>query len=447
MKTRHYLTMLIGYLKAKAMNNNFILRFSLLGFRCFRAIKMRLGWRDSILLPFYFPKIKILHIGQVHSPHFATLNKYIKSRFFDIGIRQYGYLVCCYPTICQNNEEYDKIYDYANYGYFHTVSYQHWEDDLLFKANNSLNHVAHKVSSLVNKWKPDLVWIHDIQAGGYIYLDAENDFKYHPPVIATTYGNDLYFFRYHNTHNIRISKLLKEVSLLHVETLRDRMLAQEMGYSNSYAPICSATFKTYNATNHVLVNSNNRDIFILIKGSYRLRSDLPAFFRFIEANPNIWQGRSLVVFNSTSDDEFMCEGIRNRFNLNITCTKRLRSSDLMNLMSRSHYHLSVTLSDGVANTCVEAIMHGCIPLITEHNGFIELIPDRFKNMLCIKLPFTDAFLDQLTSIDNDDSLKNEILKEIQEKIYHYFSTATLDNFFKQILTLHDPVSKSHSLQS
>jgi len=379
-------------------------------------------------------QIRILHLGQVHSPHFASVNKFIKQKFASNHIRQRGYLLCSYPVICWFKEVDDEVFDYSNYGYLKTVQQRDWEDSLLFKAHNPLVPVMEKVRRLLKNWKPDLVWIHELQSGGYLYLDAVDRLGKNTPVIASAYGNDLYFFRDSRAHRQRLQKLLPMVDLLHVETERDKLIALEFGYENAFAPFCSVCFKDHRGAS-AFKHDGERNIYLLIKGSHRLRSDLGSFFRLLESKPQFWVGRKIVVFNASNEDRFFCERIGRGLGIDIEATGALPHTEVLEMMSRSRFHLSVTLSDGVANTCAEAVTAGCIPLITNHNGFFELVPRGFLQHLCFTLPLSVSLYSQMQALDDDKALKNEILRQLNATVGQYYSDEIYDQFFEKVRDL------------
>lgn len=385
-------------------------------------------------------KIKILHIGQVHSTHFSSLNRWVRSRLRKHGIAQYGYLVCSYPALVLDADVRDFVFDYRKYFHRHGTRKTDWEDDLYFAAENNLGFVRRKIAQVLSSWKPDLIWIHELQSGGYAAIDAINGSCSNVPLVCTVYGNDLYFFHDHSKHRERLKAILGRTEFLHCETSRDVGIAKLLGYRGALGPVCSATFRVYEKDWLKKHKASERDVFLLVKGSYRLRSELGWLFRSIESDPKYFEEKKIIIFGASREDSFFSEKIKGQFALNIECVDTVPQPRLLEMMARSKYHLSLTLSDGVANTCAEAVLQGCVPLITQHNGFGELVDQRILSHIVVDL--TRFSLVEIISLIESRNLRNEILSAIADAIYDYFSEARLEEYFRALMKC---VSKGNAL--
>lgn len=372
--------------------------------------------------------IKILHVGQVNSPHFNSLNNSIKSEFANFGVIQIGYLICSTPDIVLNSTSGDRVYDACNWALFKNIDKNRWFDKLMLDAVNLCGYPQKKFDQVVEDWKPDIIWAHDFQVGGYLLSSSVGMGE--TKKIITTYGNDLYFFKDNHRHKRKLKEILGIVDFLHLETIRDMEISKSLGYSGKYSPLASATLRTFEAKNGL----SAKKYFMLIKGSYRFRSDLNALFSLILKNKQFFCGKRIVVFGATSEDRFHAKRISIQSGARIACIGNVSAKYLYKLMSRSKYHASFTLSDGVANTCAEAVINNSIPLLTEHNGFKELLPDELIEDLIIKLPLDERFVEQLQRLESVQD-HNALIEKIYtcSEFKQYISRERKALFFERLI--------------
>jgi hypothetical protein len=379
-----------------------------------------------IVVIIFFSKIKkILFIGQTHSPHFLAFKKQFDK---NCNSKVLAFYISSYPVFTKKISPFCvDLYSYCLMGKDISST---WEFNLYqFGIIENLNLI--KITRFIIKvLKPNLLWIHDLQSGGYLLNEAIDLRKNSIPIILTTYGNDLYFYKGNKLHVSKISKILRATSLIHVETKRDVSLALKYGYRGHFLPVTSATLKVY--SENLGVNSYQKDIDLLIKGSYKNRSQLDYFYNLCKKNANYFKSLKIVIFSSSQFDIENCNLLRNIFGVNIKCIGTIPQSELFSLMQRSLCHLTITLSDGLANTCTESILYECIPFVTIHNGFVELINSRYRYLLVYKPCLGLPFLRNLVYIRNNGKLRNEILLSIHKNIKKKYSQSNIDSYFKEI---------------
>jgi hypothetical protein len=391
-------------------------------------------WKIKFFYNIFFLKknpITILHVGQIHSPHFLlTYNNIVKDTF-DERFYVLNYLMCSYPVISTINV--GIVYDLFNYRYKYRKTLDEWDFKLFNYAENVIECVSKRIEKIIRTKSVNLIWIHDLQSGGYLFLDVMNILDNKIPVVATTYGNDLYFFKDIKSHNFKISQLLSRINLLHVETIRDINIAtNEFNYNGLMTKNFSATGHVVNFDEYENIYRGGKDIYLLIKGSYKYRSTLIDFFRLIESNYSFLLGKKIVIFGGSDEDFFSALKLKDKFKLDIDCYRFINHSEVLALMERSKYHLSLTLSDGMANTCKEAVIKGCIPIVTIHNGFSELISDDYKKFLIYESKDLYGLFPSLHEIDSSQVLGNLILKSLVVNVNGYYSKIPVDAFKEQL---------------
>jgi glycosyltransferase involved in cell wall biosynthesis len=375
----------------------------------------------------------MLFVGQVHSLHFNRMHSTVREWFGKRGIHIESTLVCGWPVVVSNAPTDCDVFDYASYGFVSPRSMNDWETQLFLTGHNDLPACVARLKNALAKESFDLIWIHDLQAGGYLLMDAVDVTTILPPIVATLYGNDLYFFNGHASHRSCLTSLLRHVSVLHAETQRDRLLAEQLGYQGSFTTVASATLAVHEEV--VSHDVGPRSIFLLVKGSYRWRSDLMAFFDLIDRNPGYFRDRRVVVFGASPEDRFHCERLRGGRGVDVLALPLMTQVELKRLMSDSQFHLSVTASDGVANTCVEAAIQGCLPFVTRHNGFAELLDADIRSLLVLDAAPDDMLLDRIERLARDATEHQRVLRVVQSAVKRYFSVDSQDGVLRSVAGL------------
>ena len=276
----------------------------------------------------------------------------------------------------------------------------------------------HRYNYLLDHFSPDIIWIHDLQSAGYLLAES---LPKDSIICLTTYGNDLYFYRNSEIHQNKIKSILSVVNFLHVETIRDKKIAIELGYSGEFFPIASATLNSYKLETDNLALNKIKSNFLLIKGDDGIRTLNKNFYKLLLKRPDQLRGKTIIVFASSDLDKYYAAKLH-ALNINILCLGKLPRHVFLKLLDKSKFFLSLTLSDGIANSVVEAVSLNCIPIITRHNGCMELFSkDELIQLININLNFNDTDLSKIIYLENNQTLIYDILLDLRYGINEYFS--------------------------
>lgn len=357
----------------------------------------------------------MLFIGQVHSPHFKSFHNNIVNKICLPNTYIHNIYVCSFPVLAY--VWFGLIFDRAKYPQI-KIDIEEWENDIFLNGKNNIKYLNKIVNKTIRNNKIDTIWIHDLQSGGYLLdLDTVSNEK----IIITLYGNDLYFFKNYKIHSERISSILDKTSLLHTETLRDQLISRNtFSYGGDFLPIISATASTINSDlkPEIVID---KEYFLIVKGSYRFRSTLIDFFKILQDEKDFYINKKIIIFGASPEDTLNAYRLNHVCGLNIETTKVISNLELMNLMKKSIFHLSATLSDGVANTCKEAVINDCIPIITNHNGFKELIDLDYRQYLITNLKNGAELTRQIDAIHNNKVLRDKIKEKLLANVKNYYS--------------------------
>jgi hypothetical protein len=290
--------------------------------------------------------------------------------------------------------------------------------------------VLNKIKKIIKKWKPNIIWIHDLQSGGYNLIEILIKNKVESVIVATTYGNDLFYFSDIPCHKSKLIDLLSKINYLHLETGRDNLIAKELGYKGDFTEIASATFRNYSPFLGTI--ECNKNIDYLIKGSTYLRSSFRSIYEIVLENKCFFYNKKLLIFNASEEDIFYAVKLQNSHNINIKWVNQIENRKLIDYFKISKFHLTITYSDGVSNTCMESISNGCIPLITKYNGFIELLDETHLKINVLSQPLN--IHDFFKAEEYFSSIENIIyfFEIMNKKLGEYYSNKKYLSIFYQI---------------
>ena len=366
--------------------------------------------------------LRIAYIAPVHSPHFKNFKSTLDIHFMK-DHEKLNLFINSYPTEVTKDFSKDMLLDIGLYkllGYKkEAFSNNNWNKELLFKAKNNLNKISKIfIYNRIKSFKPDILWIHDLQSGGYLANHFIENLKIIFPelkIIASVCGNDLYFYQDHPLHKKQLKKLLSNIDYLHGESPRDGMLANKLGFVGKILPYSSITMTNIQDFENLRKGSlisKNKDIFLCVKGSYYLRSNLSYLFDQISLNPNYWRNKKIVFVGSSNEDNFFIEKLNNKFNLKIEYFSWIPFADYLKIMGRSKFHLVCNLSDGILNSAAESAFTDSMPIFSRDTGLCEFLD---KELIAdITYDFKDvSFVPLLENLVNDQNLYQNHLNSIK----------------------------------
>jgi len=364
--------------------------------------------------------LKISIIGPIHSAHLKsfliTINKKYKQKY-KINYQ----LINSDPNSYVNNFNINyQIIDKCIYyllGY--RSNYIEWVEKIFIDAKNILEKYTNRyLFKKIFKYKPDIIWIHDLQSAGYLIESDIIRLRRKLPyskVCASIWGNDLYHFYEDKLHLKRLTPILSNIDFLHAESQRDEWIARKIGFTGVMLPVCSITLNDINLfsdLNKYIIPENEKDIYVLIKGSYFLRTNMNNFYEQFSQYHEFWNGKKIVIIGATNENIFFLRKQKDKYSLDLDIYGPVSHELYLTFLRRSHFHLSCNLSDGIPNTVPEAVYSNCIPLFTNHTGLVDLLPIDIKNHIVFELDSVNYFL-LFNKLDKNKDLKFSILKNLK----------------------------------
>ena len=368
--------------------------------------------------------INVAFCGPIHSNHFKNFKEYfcflLKEKY---GKNINGIFINSYlNSHTKGMNFFDPVLDRFSYffqGNF--LSDEHWTKEVYTDANNPFNFVSKQyINSLLRFANPKYIFIHDLQTAGYLLADQLNDLKKNKTkVVCQAWGNDLRFFHESPKHKVKLQKILKNTDFLHTETKFEHEIAKRNLFEGKLLEPCSVTFQNLDEFLKIIgpIKNAEKDIYLNIKSGYKFRQNLYYVYLNFYNNIEFWRNKKIVITNPSEDDQFMFSKLISK-GFSISYKKGLNFLEFQTLLSRSKYHLSSNLSDGVPNSIVESVFHGCIPLFTDYTGLCEYLDESTLEKVCyshLNYNLTEKF--EALDKSNNEKILNLFKHLIKEKVY------------------------------
>ena len=283
-------------------------------------------------------------------------------------------------------------------------------------ANEALKYVLLDI-------KPDVVHSFEMQGCSYPIFKVMQECS-NIKWLYSCWGNDLYYYQQFPIHLKKIKLVLSRVNYLHTDCKRDFELAKQLGFQGKHVGVIpgGTGYKLQDLEIYKLPLEDRK--IILVKGyEHHLGRGLNIIMA-LEAIKNQIENYEVVVFGAhTKVINYI-----NSQNLNFTVFDRhgLSHDELLKIMGRSLIYVGNSISDGMPNTLLEAIVMGIFPIQSNPGGVTGEIIENGKNGFLIQDPNNIKEIQQHI----EEALKdNERLRNAQS-INHSISRQ-LDYFLNQ----------------
>lgn len=256
--------------------------------------------------------------------------------------------------------------------------------DLYQKILPSLEITANEaLEKIILDIKPDIVHSFEMQGCSYPILKTMLKF---PKVkwLYSCWGNDLFYYMNSRDHKSKIKDVLKRVDYLHTDCERDFVLAQKLNFSGKYLGVIpGGTGYKIDELESFRLPVSVRKI-ILVKG---YEHHLGRGLNIIKALHSIQkevQNYEVVVFGS---HQKVIDYIKeNQLDFHFYHRHELLHHELAKLMGKSLIYIGNSISDGMPNTLLEAIVMEAFPIQSNPGGATEEIITNNENGFLIEDP-------------------------------------------------------------
>lgn len=239
------------------------------------------------------------------------------------------------------------------------------------------------LEKIINEIKPDVIHSFEMQACSYPILKTMKEF---PEIkwIYSCWGNDLYYYQNFKTHRTKLMNTLNRVDLIHTDCNRDYIIAKELGFNGIHLGVIpgGGGFKINNMIKYRM-SINSRKI-ILVKGYQHQFGRGILIVKALKDIQAELKGFEIVIFGAHKQVIDFIE--ENKLNFKIFDRHGLQHVELLQLMGKSLIYIGNSISDGMPNTLLEAVIMGAFPIQSNPGGASAEIINHSKNGLLIENP-------------------------------------------------------------
>lgn len=256
------------------------------------------------------------------------------------------------------------------------------------------------LEKIIQEIKPDIIHSFEMQSCSYPIIKAMNKF---PKIkwIYSCWGNDLFYFQNFANHKSKIKNVLKRVDYLHTDCFRDYEIAKELGFSGKHIGVIpgGTGYKIKEFEIYKLPIEERK--VILVKGYQNLFGRGINVIKALEKLKTKIDQYEIIVFGAHNVVEKYV--VESNLKYKIYGRHDLSHSHIMELMGKSILYIGNNISDGMANTLLEAIVMGAFPIQSNPGNVSAEIINHGINGFLIEDP------------ENIDSIAELIIQAIEDK--------------------------------
>lgn len=277
----------------------------------------------------------------------------------------------------------------------------------LYKIVQAVNEksLAEIVEEKIQEIKPDIVQSFVLFSACAPILDVMNKYP-NLKWIYSAWGNDLFYFQNKPEYLKDIKAVLPRINYMFSDCQRDYEIALEYGFKGEFLGVFPGGGGYIFDLEEDIVPLRDRKI-ILIKGYQKLFGECIKVLQALEGIEKELTGLQVVVFGA---DEVTMQYINKH---KLTQKKHFRiqnnigRTEVMKLMGHSLLYIGNSISDGMPNTLLEAIIMEAFPIQSNPGGATAEIIEHNKNGLLIKDPLSAKEISDLLLL----ALKKPKLRE------------------------------------
>ena len=270
------------------------------------------------------------------------------------------------------------------------------------------NRSAEKVfQRYVEELKPCLIHSFeiDISCKPICNYMLKNNYKW----LLSTWGSDVYFAQFNEKKSQELKHILLRINYMINDCLRDYKICADNGFNGKFLGVIPGG----TGIDLELINKNKLDRSdrrtIIIKG---YQGKYGRCIEILKALKNIKSKIAefyIVVF--FANDEVINFIENEMLGFQITYNTGMNHDNLIECMCKSWLYIGNSISDGIPNTLIEAIVCGCLPIQSNPGeASAELITNKFNGLLINEPENIKHITDILLyAVDNRNSFQKGIL--------------------------------------
>ena len=271
-----------------------------------------------------------------------------------------------------------------------------------------------KLARLIKHLKPDIIHSMETQGAGYLLFEAKQMFSGNfPPWIHSIWGSDIYLYSRLNEHKHRVKDVLSSCNYLICEGQRDIELAKNYCSSRNIILISSGSggfnLKKYFKFRQTKISSQRK--IIMLKGYQGWSGRALVGLRALERCADILNDYNIVIYSAASEVLIAAELFTISTKIPIIIIPRDSShNEVLSYFGKSRISLGLSISDGLPNSLLEAMITGSFPIQSWTSHASEWIENGVNGMLVP--PEDPDIIEEVIRISLNDDILIDTAAEI-----------------------------------
>jgi len=238
---------------------------------------------------------------------------------------------------------------------------------------------------VVERVKPDIIHSMEIQAAGYLTLEAKKRFhgKF-PPCIVTNWGSDIYLFGRLSKHETKIKDLLAQFDFYSCECSRDVKLARSFGFRGEVLPVFpnAGGFDLQFIEDLKQPGKTSERRSIILKGYQGWAGRSLVGIRALGRCAEILENYEILIYSASEDVEIAAELLSKSTGIPITIIPWYTPHcEMLKMFGKSRISIGLSISDAISTSLLDAIAMGSFPIQSWTSCADEWIEDDVTGIL------------------------------------------------------------------
>lgn len=243
--------------------------------------------------------------------------------------------------------------------------------------------IDEQLAKTIKDIKPDIVHSFEMQSCSYPIL--ETMLKY--PKITWAYscwGSDLFYYQNFKIHKKKIEKVLKRIQILHTDCNRDYLLAKKMGFKGAFSGVIPGGTGYDLKLLEVYKQPIKERKIILVKGYEHTFGRALNVLKALHLLNDFLNDYKVVVFAAHKK---VIDFVNiNKFPFKVIEKDSLTHIETLKLMGKSKIYIGNSISDGMPNTLLEALVMNAFPIQSNPGNVTSEVIEHGVNGLLINEP-------------------------------------------------------------
>lgn len=274
-----------------------------------------------------------------------------------------------------------------------------------------------KLEAIIQEIQPDLVHSLEMQSQTYHVLPVRKKIKFQWAYFS--WGSDLFLYQNDKIHLPKIKEVLRHLDYFFADNTRDIKLAKQLGFQKEDTHVFpgGGGYQLKHYAKYLTPLQERKTI--LIKGYHHWAGRALFVLEALVLLKDELSEYDIYVYSAHQVVVERIEALNHKFNMNIAYTTRrqeLSHEELLSKFGRALLAIGNSISDGIPNTLLEAIICGAFPIQSNPGGVSEdYIEDGINGYLIQSPESKEEIANHIKNALSDQELLANAFEKNQER--------------------------------